>query len=199
MTPVGLVIPVASLDTTVHDWFVAHRTSALDDWFRAVTNLGAAALLLPVMVLLLAMLMWRRRPDLALGAGVAVIGSWVSVNVVLKPLVDRARPPVADRLVFPGDASFPSGHAANAASAWLALAWVVASAVQGRAAKCVVWSVAGAVVALVGVSRLYLGVHWPSDVLAGWAVGAAWVVAGAWLARRARRAREASGASPAKT
>jgi undecaprenyl-diphosphatase len=186
-------MPVASLDTTVHEWFVAHRTPALDDWFRAVTNLGAAAVLLPLIVLLLAALLWRRRPDLALGAGIAVIGSWVTVNLVLKPLVERARPPIADRLVFPGDASFPSGHAANAASAWLALAWVVASLVERRAAKVAVWSVAGAVVAIVGVSRLYLGVHWPSDVLAGWLVGAAWVLVGTRVARVARNRRSRVG------
>lgn len=181
---------MASLDTDVHDWFVGHRTPALDDFFRTVTHLGAAAVLLPMIVLGLAALLWRRRPDLALGAGVAVTGTWVTVNLVLKPLVDRARPPLADRLVFPGDAAFPSGHAANAAATWLALAWVLASLVERRAAKVAIWSVAAIVVALVGVSRLYLGVHWPSDVLAGWLIGGLWVVVGTWVARRARRARQ---------
>ena len=115
-------------------------------------------------------------------------------GVDYRRLVDHARVriertyrrPLADRLVFPGDASFPSGHSANAAAAWFALAWILASLVERRALKVVVWSVAGLVVAIVGVSRLYLGVHWPSDVLAGWAIGAAWVVLGAWAARRLR-------------
>ncbi|MFN8027222.1 MAG: phosphatase PAP2 family protein [Acidimicrobiia bacterium] len=181
---------MASLDTDVHDWFVDHRTAALDDFFRTVTHLGAAAVLLPIIVLMLAALLWKRRPDLALGAGVAVIGTWVTVNLVLKPLVGRARPPLADRLVFPGDASFPSGHAANATAAWLTLAWVLASLVERRAAKVAIWSGAGCVAALVGVSRLYLGVHWPTDVVAGWAIGGAWVACGIWLARRTRHARQ---------
>jgi undecaprenyl-diphosphatase len=181
---------MASLDGDTHQWFLEQRTAALDHFFRTVTNLGSAAVLLPLAIILVVVLAWRRRPDLAIGAATAIIGSWVTVNLLLKPLVDRGRPPFADQLVHPGGGSFPSGHAANAAAAWFTFAWALASLTTSRAVKVAVWTGAAVIVVLVGASRLYLGVHWPSDVVAGWCIGAAWVVVGATVARAiARRQR----------
>jgi undecaprenyl-diphosphatase len=178
---------IASLDGDAHQWFLDQRTAALDHFFRTATNMGAAAVLLPVAIVLVVVLAWRRRPDLAIGAATAIIGSWVTVNLLLKPLVDRGRPPFADQLVHPGGGSFPSGHAANAAAVWFTFAWVVACLTPSRAAKVAVWTGAVVIVAVVGVSRLYLGVHWPTDVVAGWCIGAAWVVVGAAVARAVTR------------
>jgi undecaprenyl-diphosphatase len=187
---------MASLDGDAHRWFLEQRTAALDHFFRTVTDFGAAAVLLPLAIVLVVVLAWRRRPDLALGATTAMIGSWLTVNLLLKPLVGRARPPFADQLVHPGGASFPSGHAANAAAVWFTVAWAVASLTTSRAVKVTVWAGAIVIAALVGVSRLYLGVHWPSDVVAGWAIGGLWVAAGAWVAAQVRRRRAGERSEP---
>lgn len=189
---------MASLDGDVHQWFLEARTPALDDFFRTFTHFGAAAVLLPLAIVLVVVLAWRHRPDLALGAATAIIGSWVTVNLLLKPLVGRERPPFADQLVHPGGGSFPSGHAANATAVWFSCAWAVASLTTSRAVKIAVWTGAIAIAGLVGVSRLSLGVHWPSDVVAGWVIGGAWVAVGAGVAAHLRRRRQASGASPVR-
>ena len=84
--------------------------------------------------------------------------------------------------------SFPSGHAMAAAAIYLTLAALVSRLVEERRAKAFVVSVALVLVLLIGVSRVYLGVHWPSDVLAGWTAGLSWAVA-CWIvmARLQRR------------
>jgi undecaprenyl-diphosphatase len=85
-------------------------------------------------------------------------------------------------------ASFPSGHSTLSAATYLTLAVLIASLEPNRGTKAMVFVLAAAMVLAIGFSRVYLGVHWPSDVLAGWSLGGAWAL-GAWtvLRRIARR------------
>ena len=87
-------------------------------------------------------------------------------------------------LVAVSSPSFPSGHSTMSTAAFLTLAMLVASLEMKRRSKALAYALAGAVMVGVGFSRVYLGVHWPSDVLAGWCLGSAWALAG-WLALRA--------------
>jgi membrane-associated phospholipid phosphatase len=105
---------------------------------------------------------------------VATVGTAVLVQVT-KGLVDRPRPPVVSRLVAASDAAFPSGHSAQAIACYGALAWALTRLTASRAAHVVAWSSALGIAFVVGLSRIYLGVHWVSDVLSGWFVGAAWL------------------------
>ena len=92
----------------------------------------------------------------------------------IKVLTQVPRPPAADAVgVFSGYA-FPSGHATDAAAVYGMLGVLLATALPRRAAKAAVWTAAVVVVGLVGLSRIYLGAHWLTDVLAGFAIGAAW-------------------------
>ncbi len=95
----------------------------------------------------------------------------------LKALFDRARPPLEIRAVETLNASFPSGHALQATVVFLTLGVMLARVMPRRRLKVYVMSVAVVLAALVGMTRVYLGAHWPSDVLAGWCVVAAWAVA----------------------
>ena len=152
----------------------AHADSLL--FWRAVTDVGSNVFLAVVVAILAIALVLRRRYDMALWLLAGLLLTSFTVELV-KWLVGRARPSVPF-LGTAGGASFPSGHAAKSLFVfyflWLLLAgsgvmrnrgWIVAIARE-------LCSIALAVLpALIGYSRVYLGVHWPSDVLGGWAVG----------------------------
>jgi len=152
----------------------------LADTMGDITALGGY----PVLVILVASIVgfltiWGRHRS-ALFLLVAVItGTLVSQG--LKILYDRPRPDLVDHLVSTHTASFPSGHATMSAVVYLTLAAMIIRLVDRRAIRAYVLCVAVALTVLVGVSRIYLGVHWPSDVAAGWALGAAWASL-SWLA-----------------
>jgi undecaprenyl-diphosphatase len=166
----------AALDPRIHRWFVGHRTPTLDHFFRGVTWAGSMTVLLPLVLGTIAVLLWRRHPALALAVAIATGGSLLTVSI-MKVVVGRSRPPVTDRIANAYGAAFPSGHSANVVAACGILAWVATRFVHRTWLRAAIWTVAAVVALLVGVSRVYLGVHWPSDVLSGWIVGAAWVVA----------------------
>jgi len=104
----------------------------------------------------------------------AAVGSGELVSTVLKIFYHRPRPDLVPHGMEVFTASFPSGHATMSAIAYLTLATLIARVERNRRAKALVLALGVSVTLLVGISRIYLGVHWPSDVLAGWCIGAAW-------------------------
>ena len=99
----------------------------------------------------------------------------------LKHLYGRPRPDLVPHGSYVYSASFPSGHSTLSAATFLTLAMLISSLEPNRATKIMVFVLAFMLVFAIGFSRVYLGVHWPSDVLAGWCLGAAWALA-AWTA-----------------
>ncbi len=148
-----------------------------------VTALGSVTVLAMVVLfvagLFAAVRRWREAAVMVLAAG-----GGVALSQGLKALFARDRPDEALRLVEAVNASFPSGHAMLSAVVYLTLGALTARFVRRRRVKAVVMAGAVGVALLVGASRVYLGVHWPSDVLAGWCLGAAWAL-GWWLAVQA--------------
>lgn len=167
------------VDTGVRQWFVDHRTSALTSFFRVVTTVGSPVGVALTTAAVVALLCTRRRSTwpLLLGAG-ALIGAQV-IGSVLKVVVARPRPPLLDRVpdVSANGLDFPSGHSTQSAAAYLVLAVLLAEGVAGRARRVALYAAAGVAVALVGTSRLYLGVHWFTDVTASWCLGLGWTCA----------------------
>lgn len=162
------------LDARGLAWMADHRSPALDRFFEAVTHFGSFAVTGPlalVVIAVLAVMGSRGRAWFVLwGFGGAVLCAQIG-----KVLVARARPESADAIVArPGDLSFPSAHATQV----LALVLVVVVVARWRSLPTqVVAPLAGAlVVALVALSRVYLQVHHPTDVVAGLASATAWVV-----------------------
>ena len=99
----------------------------------------------------------------------------MALTFMVKALVGRPRPPSALALGTYGGMAFPSGHALQATAVWGMLAVLTAASVARRRTKVLVWC-AGAAVALgVGASRVYLGAHWLTDVMGGWALGGLWL------------------------
>jgi undecaprenyl-diphosphatase len=152
--------------------FTAHRSDLVIRASKVFSALGDPPVL-AVLALLAALLFWRRglRLAVALAPTVALGVSAVAVGLT-KTIVGRARPPVSLHLVPESDASFPSGHATDSAAVFIAIAVVLAVFVFRRPLAQLLSVVAGASLAgAIGTSRLILGVHWPSDVLAGLALG----------------------------
>lgn len=106
--------------------------------------------------------------------GAVVIGALLADR--LKLLFVRARPTIVPHLVDVTSASFPSGHAMNSAIVYLTLAALVARTQPKRAVRIYMQAAAVLLTLIVGCSRVYLGVHWPSDVLAGWCAGGVWAL-----------------------
>jgi undecaprenyl-diphosphatase len=130
-----------------------------------------------------------RKAGTALFILVAVAGGQ-ALSSLLKAGVDRPRPDLVSHLANETSLSFPSGHAMVSAVTFLTLGSLAARFLPGRTTKIFVLCLAVLTTLLVGVSRVYLGVHWPSDVLAGWCAGFAWAML-CWLAARLLQRRHA--------
>lgn len=155
-------------------------------WFeeamRDITALGSAAVLIYITAIAIIYLCLIRRWGPALFVFASVAGAQV-LSSLLKLGIDRPRPDLVSHLAQVQTMSFPSGHAMLAAVTYLTLGVVLARVVPGRATTVFVFFVAILTALLVGISRIYLGVHWPSDVLAGWSAGFAWATL-CWVVSR---------------
>lgn len=167
---------------------------------RDITALGGTAVLSLLSLGVIGYLALLRRYDLALLVIVAVGGAML-LNLLLKLGFDRPRPDLVPHLTEVYQSSFPSGHSMAAAATYLTLGAMMARVQPRRRLKIYFLALAIGVMLLIGFSRVYLGVHWPSDVLAGWAAGAVWALlcwlAAWWLSRRRRPAPEGLADEPA--
>ena len=155
----------------------------LEGAMRDITSLGSASVLVLMVTAVIVYLLLIRRPATALLIFVAVAGGQV-LSSLLKAGIDRPRPELVSHLVDETSLSFPSGHAMLSAVTYLTLGALAARFLPGRTTKIYVLGLAVLTTLLVGISRIYLGVHWPSDVLAGWCAGFTWAML-CWLAARA--------------
>ena len=145
---------------------------------RVATFLGNGQTVTAVTAVVAVMCAWRRRWLLA-GWLVVTVGGGALLGTAVKVSVERIRPGSAGVLTSAQGFSFPSGHARGATIAYVAVFLVVAWQVfrPGRRSRVASAAAVTAVVGAVGLSRVFLGAHWPSDVLGGWLLGSAWVMA----------------------
>lgn len=159
----------------------------LEEMARDFTSLGSTGVLTLIVLAVLGYLLLSRRFRAALFTLVAVPGGML-LSAMLKLGFDRPRPDLVPHETVVYTASFPSGHSMMSAVTYLTLAALLGRLHPQPQLKSYFLIVAAFLALLTGVSRVYLGVHWPTDVLAGWAAGAAWaalcwLIAG-WLQRR---------------
>lgn len=147
-----------------------------------VTALGGGTVLTIITAIAVTYLAVRGKWGTALFVAVAIAGGG-AVNELLKSTFLRTRPNVVEHLTTAYSSSFPSGHAMNSALTYLTLAMLLGRTQQKRHVRVFFMAVAILLTAAVGFSRIYLGVHWPTDVVAGWCIGAAWALAFAMLAQ----------------
>jgi undecaprenyl-diphosphatase len=155
------------------------------------TSLGSVSVLATIALAVAGFLVLRRR-SLEAGLLAVALGGALALSEGLKAIFGRERPPDAYRAVEALNPSFPSGHALLSAVVYLTLGAMLARLTSNRAIRAYVMTAAILITLLVGVTRVYLGVHWASDVLAGWCAGAAWATA-CWLFERWARERFGGG------
>ena len=175
------------LDEAIVQWFRRTDDPGLPKgppWLREVgidiTALGSFAVLL-LLVLAVGGFLWiHQQKQLTLLLLISTGGGF-ALNALMKNVFARPRPSVVPHLREVFTPSFPSGHAALSAIVYLTIGVLLFEVVKGRRARLYCLAVAMAATGLVGFSRVYLGVHYPSDVLAGWVTGIAWA-ATCWVA-----------------
>jgi membrane-associated phospholipid phosphatase len=163
-------------DRPIWSWFVEHRSAGLTGVATFITDVGGTAVMAGLAVVAMVVLWWRTR-SWADPVLIAVVTAGAGLLVaVAKPIVGRVRPPEEFRLVTETNQSFPSGHALASAAILGVLVAVLVPRLTSRAVRIVVTTVVVLFVIAIGVSRLYLGVHWATDVAAGWLTGIGWML-----------------------
>jgi undecaprenyl-diphosphatase len=160
-----------------------------EEMMRDITALGSTVVLAFLTFASAGFLWLAGRPRAALLV-IAAIGGGFALAYGFKAAFERPRPDLVAHAARVMTASFPSGHATLSAVTYLTLGALLARVQPGRSLKLYLIGLAVLVTVAVGLSRVYLGVHWPTDVLAGWALGAAWALVcwsfALWLQRRGR-------------
>lgn len=151
----------------------------LREMMRDITGLGGTGVLTLITLSATGFLLLERKRHAAALLVVAVIGGTILSNA-LKLGFGRERPSLGDFDAILTSASFPSGHSTMAAAVYLTIGALIARVRPDPRVRAYVLLLSVLVTLLVGISRIYLGVHWPTDVLAGWAIGAAWALL-CWL------------------
>lgn len=147
----------------------------LEEMVRDFTALGSVGVL-TFTVITVSLLLWLigMRKNSTFVLLVCLAGT--IIGQLLKMGFDRARPDVVPHVSVVYSTSFPSGHSMMAAVVWLTLAILLSQAMDRKRHRVVTFTLASLLIILIGLSRVYLGVHWPTDVLAGWLSGIAWVL-----------------------
>lgn len=157
----------------------------LEDFARDITALGSPIVLGLLVLISVSFLVLLGQRALAFFMLVSALSGTLAV-VLMKDLFGRTRPNLMADSLYVYTESFPSGHAMISAVVYLTLAAFIARLVPALKLKVYIMLVAFFLSGLVGFSRVYLGAHWPTDVLAGWAAGAAWALGGGAIAQLIR-------------
>ncbi len=196
MLAAGSVVVFTSLTLAVFSGLSDRLDSAILLWFRAadgsgrgpewfgeavtdITALGSYPILILALTFTLCALMIRGRHAMSLFLVLSIV-TGMAASAALKLILFRERPDLVEQLVRTFTASFPSGHAMLSMLTWLTLAAMAARFMPDVRLRYLTIISAVVLSLMIGLSRVYLGVHWPTDVLAGWVAGLGWV-SGWWL------------------
>ncbi|HSM59032.1 MAG TPA: phosphatase PAP2 family protein [Candidatus Sulfomarinibacteraceae bacterium] len=171
--------PEDSSDPLGPPWF--------EEMMRDITALGGTGVVAFITLSTVGYLLIRRDYSTALLIIVAIAGAY-ALSIGLKISFDRPRPDLVPRSTAVFNPSYPSGHSMLSAAAYLTLGAVLARVQAWRRLKIYILSLAIVLTLAIGISRVYLGVHWPTDVLGGWAAGSVWAML-VWIVARWQRSR----------
>jgi len=182
---------VPAMDLRIHSWAVAHRSSGSITFARAITWGGVTQVVLPALLVIGALATeggreWTRR--LKSGVFITLVASLGALlGLQINHLEGRVRPPIPDWAGTAGGPSFPSGHTTVSSLFAASCAWIIATRVSQGWPRIALWSGAVLYAMAVGFSRVWLGVHWPTDVIGGWLYALTWLAASAAIVLEWRR------------
>lgn len=162
-----------AFDDAIMQWMGTHRVAWIERSLLEITALGTGLVLMMIVIIAALFLRATQHRFSAFLLLVASAGGLI-LNTILKSSFDRPRPRLFEWVTNPSSSSFPSGHAMGSAIVYFTVAYLVARLERRRWTRAVTIFTALLLVLLISVSRLYLGVHYPSDVLAGMVIGLAW-------------------------
>ena len=172
-------------DNKVLEEFIESRDSVTTVFMRSITLLLNPLYATVLAVFLGALVWWLTRSRWLGGYVVACVAGASAITHSLKLLVRRERPPLITQLTTEQDYSFPSGHTTAAAAFGVSLIIVVGAVVRSKRLRVLTWLLGAAFVTAIAASRLYLGVHWFTDVASGFLIGAGSSLALSWMVTRA--------------
>lgn len=194
---------ITAVDQPTVAWLAGHRHPVQTLIMRALSIIGSPVAAAAVALVICTLVAWRIRNWLPVVVAALGMAGYGLMSTAVKLVVHRQRPPLPYSVVAAHGYSFPSGHAMGIATSALISAWALDHwMIRSVPARVATWTAAIVIIAGVGFSRVYLGVHYPSDVIAGWALGIIWasvVIAFAALyeQRTGMRARAANDTSEA--
>ena len=163
-----------SWDEHALQWFAHHRIPVLDQVALEVTTLGNGSVLIMI-VLVASVFLWQTQHKWSVYVLLGGTFGGGIVNQLLKHHFNRARPSIVEWATTVHTTSFPSGHAMTSLITYGSIAYLVARIEGTRRLKRTIWVMAGIVILSIGLSRMYLGVHYPSDIIAGFIAGLGWL------------------------
>ncbi len=184
-------VPTGTLDGSIHGWVIVHREPWNIDLARALTWGGATVVTLPALIVIGALAPRGPRSIRSrvgsgfLLAGVGALGMYL--GLVINSLMGGERPDPRDWAGDAGGPTFPSGHTTSATVFAACCVWALAPRLRTRGQTAALCIGAGIYAVTVGLTRVWLGVHWPTDVVGGWLFGVAWTALAAWALILARR------------
>ena len=166
---------IALVDPPIVAWLAAHREPVLTTMMRTLSMVGSPVSAAAIAVIVCAAAAWRSHSWLPLATVAIGLAGFALAATVVKLEVARQRPPLPYAVMAVDGYSFPSGHALGVTTATLISAWTIERwLIRSWDGRIAVWTTAVVIIGGVGFSRVYLGVHYPSDVIAGWLLGTIW-------------------------
>lgn len=162
-----------AFDDAIMGWMGTHRIAWIERSLLEITALGTGLVVMMIVIISALFLVATQHRFSAFLLLVASAGGLI-LNVILKSSFDRPRPQLFEWVTSPSGSSFPSGHAMGSAIVYFTVAYLIARLEKRRWTRALTIFTALLLVLLISVSRLYLGVHYPSDVIAGMVIGLAW-------------------------
>jgi undecaprenyl-diphosphatase len=156
-----------SFDLSVQEFFFSHRNSFLNKVVSLLTRCGDTITIIALCIILL---MLKNRRTYGIPVTIAALVG-VAIYKPMKHLFLRARPDVALHIITQGGYSFPSGHATSSIIVYGLLFYLIQKNCRHKALKVVLSTICGFLAIFIGLSRIYVGVHWPTDVIGGWLIG----------------------------
>lgn len=163
------------LDVFIQESIIGLRVNFLNDLFIIITNLGDTRSMIAWTFVTALIFFWKRHYLYSIGI-ILSLGASEFIAFILKDTIERHRPPSVMALVSETSASFPSGHSIAAISFYGFLIYFFAKKTSNSSTKKILISICAAIIVLSGFIRVYLGVHWPSDVIASYVLGLTWLL-----------------------